>query len=334
MKEEILECAKRLYLEGNSIREVARIIFQTCELKIGIETIRSHLQNVISLRTRKEALVLKRGNEIHDEKVVELYAKGQSLKQIAKMFNASASGIKYILVKNNVMMRSKRDGIRIRIAKYEKPAFHNTKEEKAYLMGITLGDLNIRYTSNFTIEANTATTHEAMIKLLVNTFEKHTDGINWYPDPKKGFRFSAYLDKSFDFLILVKRNVDIIRKFNKKEFLAFLAGFFDAEGCITEKRKKFPIIKIGNTNKAILDIIKEKLEELGTNSHLYLYSKKKKYHFYNGRKIFYRKPYYMIEIGRKEHVRKLLGMLEIRHAEKIERKNWALDLLNSSLHAG
>jgi len=337
MDAEILEIAKKLYLEGNSIREVARNIYQIYGLKIGIETIRANLHGLIKLRTRKEAMTLKRGNVIPDEEVVRLYMEGKSPNQIAKLFNAGHSGVKYILVKNHVKLRNRNEGARLRFGKYEKPAFRGTEEDKAYLIGITLGDVSVRYASNFTIEANTATTHEAMIQLLVETFGEHTDGIDWYPDPEKGFRFTAYLDKSFDFLIAVKRNVELIRNFSRQEFIAFLAGFFDAEGCIVIKNKrrksKSLSVKIGNTNKSILEIIKEMLHDVGIESRVYLYSKKGKYHDYRDRRFINRKDYYVLEVARKHDYEKLLQEMPIRHLEKIVKRDQLLKLTGSSFHA-
>lgn len=335
--EEILEDAKNWYLQGNSIRKVASLIFEKFGVKVGKETARKYLSKIVKLRTKKGVMTMKRGNYLDETKVVELYIKNLlSMKQIAKLFNASASGIKWVLVKNKVKIRSKRDGIKIRIAKYEKPIFCGTEIEKAYLIGIVLGDLAVRKTSQFTIEVNTASTHKAMIDLLIDTFSKHTDAVIHYRDKEKGFRFYAYLDKSFDFLLKTKENIGIIKNFDANEFLSFLAGFFDAEGCIVKtihRKKLICKIKIGNTQKKILEIIKNKLEELDIHSNIFLYSNRKNYHWYKGRKIAYKKPYYMLEINRKKDMADFLHKTNLRHAEKIERKIWASNLLNSSLYA-
>lgn len=321
---EILEEAKNWYLKGNSIRKVAKLIQEKYGIKVGKETVRRHLSKAVKLRSKKEVMTMKRGNPLDEVKIVKLYTKGLlSMKQIAKSFNASASGIKWILLKNGIEPRSKREGIKIRIGKYKKPPFNGTKEEKAYLMGLTLGDLAVRSTSAFTIEVNTATTHKAMIDLLVNTFRKHTDGVVWYPDEKKGFRFCAYLDKSFDFLVESKKNVEMIKEFNKKEFLAFLAGFFDAEGCISKKKRKNSFryeVTISNTNKRILEIIYERLKELDINSGICSSTHKGEYHSYNGKNVINRKDCYNLTVWRKNDILKFLHILDIRHEEKIKRK--------------
>jgi len=322
--EEILEDAKNWYLQGNSIRKVASLIFEKFGVKIGKETVRIYLSKIVKLRTKKEVMTMKRGNYLDETKVVELYIKNLlSMKQVAKLFNASASGIKWVLVKNKVRIRSKRDGIKIRIAKYEKPIFCGTEIEKAYLIGIVLGDLAVRKTSQFTIEVNTASTHKAMIDLLIDTFSKHTDAVIHYRDEERGFRFYAYLDKSFDFLIEVKRNVEIIKEFDQSEFLSFLAGFFDAEGCISKKKRKNSFryeVTISNTNKRILEIIYERLKEFDINSGICSSTHKGEYHSYNGKNVINRKDCYNLTVWRKNDILKFLHILDIRHEEKIKRK--------------
>ncbi|MBL7117842.1 MAG: hypothetical protein ISS94_03560 [Candidatus Syntrophoarchaeum sp.] len=333
---EILEEAKRIYLSGNSLRKTAKLIYQKHRINIGKETMRRYLKNVIKLRSKKECCAIKRGNALDEQKIAELYTKDfLSLKRIAKLFNASASGIRYVLIKNNIKIRGKWEGLRLAIGKYKKYKFNGTKEEKAYLMGITLGDAHVRRTSAFTIEVGVTSTRESLIKIFVNIFKKHTEGIIVSKDEKKGFRFVAYLDKDFDFLLKIKENTELIRNF-KDEFLAFLTGFFDADGCIAKsKRLRRGLryeIKIGNTNKELLEIIKEKLRVLEITSNVHLYNKKGKCHYLYGKKIVSRKNYYMLEISRREHVIKLLRMLDLKHEEKIARKMEAIKFLTSKQH--
>jgi predicted HTH domain antitoxin len=171
---EMLEDAKKWYLEGNSIRKVTRLLQEKYGIKIGKTTVGNHLSRIVKLRTKKEVMTLNRGTYLDESKIVELYVeKKLSLKQIARLFKASASGIKWLLLKNGVKLRNKLDGLRIRISKYKKPVFNGNKEERAYLMGITLGDLHVRKrNTKFTIEVNTTTTHETMAKLLVDVFKR------------------------------------------------------------------------------------------------------------------------------------------------------------------
>ena len=136
-------------------------------------------------------MTLKRRTYLDEQKIVELYVeKKLSLKQIDKLFNASASGIKWLLLKNGIKLRDKLEGLKLRIGKCEKPPFNGSKEDRAYLIGITLGDLHVRKrNSKFTIEVNTTTTCESMAKLLVDIFKKHTDGVICYWDKKKVLDF-------------------------------------------------------------------------------------------------------------------------------------------------
>jgi len=325
---EILEDAKNWYLEGNSVRKIAKLIEEKYGVKIGKTTVEYHLKRAIKLRSKKEVMAMKRGTFLDEKEIVKLYTKYKlSLRQIAQRFRASPSGVKWILLKNNVKLRSKRDGEILRKGKYKKPPFRGTLEEKAYLIGIVLGDLHVRMrNSQFTIEVNTTTTRKSMADLLTNVFSKYTDGTICYPDKEKGFRFYAYLDKSFDFLLKTKENIQVIKNFKRREFLAFLSGFFDAEGSIVKGSKKSLRyeIKIGNTNKQILEIVQQRLREMKISASIYRYSRSGKSHYLNGRKITNKKEYYMLEIKRKNDVLTLLKILDIKHPEKVERKEEAI----------
>jgi len=278
---EMLEEVKKWYMEGNSLRKVAKLIEEKYKVRVSNDTVRRHLLNLLKLRTKKEVMTLKRGTYLDEQKIVELYVeKKLSLKQIAKLFNASASGIKWLLLKNGVKLRDRREGLKLRIGKYEKPPFNGSKEDRGYLIGITLGDLHVRKrNTKFTIEVNTTTTCESMAKLLVDVFKKHTDGVICYWDKKKGFKFCAYLDSSFEFLLEARKELEIIKNFDREEFLSFLAGFFDAEGSIVKRKRRKTIryaIEITNTNKRILELIKERLSEFGVCANLYKSSSKGK----------------------------------------------------------
>jgi DNA-binding CsgD family transcriptional regulator len=191
LTQEILEDVKKWYLEGNSVRKIAKLIEEKHGVKIGKTTVEYHLKRAIKLRSKKEVMVMKRGTFLDEKEIVKLYTKFKlSLRQIAQNFKASPSGIKWILLKNNVKLRSKRDGEILRKGKYIKPPFRGTSEEKAYLIGIVLGDLHSRMrNSKFTIEVNTATTRKSMIDLLVNIFDKYTDGVICYPDKERDLDF-------------------------------------------------------------------------------------------------------------------------------------------------
>ncbi|MEM7822453.1 MAG: LAGLIDADG family homing endonuclease [Candidatus Aenigmatarchaeota archaeon] len=166
--------------------------------------------------------------------------------------------------------------------------------------------------------------------MLRKLFLKYTDGVIVSPRKEGELRFYAYLDKTFDFLFQAKRNNEILRKFNKKEFLAFLAGFFDAEGSVVKRKLGKNVryeLKIGNTNRKILEIIKEKLEGIGIKSEIYTYCRKGRYHYLGDTKIVSKKSYYVLEIKRNKDVLNLLRLLKLKHKEKIARKNEAIEFL-------
>lgn len=198
-------------------------------------------------------------------------------------------------------------------------------------MGITLGDAHVRPTSSFTLEVNTTSPKKNLIDIYNNLYKKYTTGAIVLKDKNKGFRFCAYINNSFKFLLDVKKDNKIIKKLKIEPFLSFLAGFFDAEGCIVKSKHRNSLrctIKIGNTDRELLGIIKDKLEKLNIYTKIYLYSKKGKYHFYNNKRIINRKPYYMLELNKKNEILQLLNILNLKHKDKIARKSWALNFLD------
>ncbi len=333
LKEEILNEIKELYNKGMSIRGVRNYLIKNYNLKLGKETIRNKLSKLIKLRKSGEYLAIKRGDYLDKDKIIKEYIEHKlSLKDVAKLFNASASGIKWILIKNNIILRTKREGLLLKKGKYIKLNFNGNDKEKAYLIGITLGDAHVRSTSKYSIEVNTTSTHKALIDVFVNTYKDYTTGVLTTIDKTKGYRFVAYVNNSFNFLLKIKRDTRILNRLNINNFLYFIAGFFDAEGSIVKRKHRKSIrcvLKIGNTDLNLLNIIKKKLEFLKFNPKIYLYSKKGKYHDYHNNCIINRKNYYMLEINRKDEVLRLLKILDLKHKEKISRKKWAIDFLTN-----
>ena len=332
LTDEILKEAKNLYQNGNSLKNTIEIIHQKYNIKIGKETLRTALWKRIKLRNNWEYLNINRGCVLNPNKIKKLYVVNKlSLKDIAQKFNASATGIKWILIKNNVNLRSKYEGLLLKKRKYTKYNFYGNEKEKAYLIGITLGDAHVRAISNYTLEVNTTSTHKSLINIFSSLYKKYTTGVIVSKDKNKGFRFCAYINNSFKFLLDVKKNNEIVNDLGIIPFLEFLAGFFDAEGSIVKSRhrKNFRcVVKIGNTDKELLNIIKNKLETLSIYPKIYCYSKAGRYHYYKGKNIINRKAYYMLEINKRNEILQLFKILNLKHKEKIARKNWALNFLN------
>lgn len=133
-------------------------------------------------------------------------------------------------------------------------------------------------------------------------------------------------------MLEIRENFEIIKNLDREEFLSFIAGFFDAEGSVVKRRhrkKEIYVIKIGNTRKQILEIIKNKLETFGIMTNVYKYSDEGRYHYYKGRLFINRKKYYVLEIAKKKDVLEFLKLVNIKHPEKVKRKEEVLKLYSS-----
>lgn len=188
---------------------------------------------------------------ITKEELARLYNLKLSLKEIGKRIDCSPSA---------VLRKFRKFGINTRFPWetnmiHPRINFSNNLEEKAYLIGFRIGDLGVKQASiNSSIIVKSNTTHITQVTLLRNLFAKY--GPVWVSQSKssKVFHFSTSLNNSFSFLI-PKHSLTpgwILK--SKKLFLAFLAGYTDAEGSIGiySKRARF---RIGSYDKDILNQI-------------------------------------------------------------------------------
>jgi len=154
--------------------------------------------------------------------------------------------------------------------KYPRKSFNGSLEEKSYLVGFSLGDLRARkiWKNGKTINIAGGSTQINQIELFVSLFSKY--GRVWHKQTKSGrYNAEAFLDMSFEFLLERKKNLKWISK-NPSYFLAFLAGFTDAEGSIFLSNRQ-AVYSIGNYDLEILIFIQKNLEKYyGIESKIYL----------------------------------------------------------------
>ncbi|NIQ05491.1 MAG: hypothetical protein GWO20_07115 [Candidatus Korarchaeota archaeon] len=129
--------------------------------------------------------------------------------------------------KFEVLTRSRR--------KYRTKPYDKNNSEKAYLIGLRIGDLNVQRHRR-QIKIRTSTSHPAMLNLFRRTLQKYAH-INQFPmfhkSKKPYFDWQIYglFDKSFEFLLPKTLPRQILS--DESSFLAFLAGYTDADGCIS-----------------------------------------------------------------------------------------------------
>lgn len=262
---------------------------------------------------------IKLKNIITKQELERLYWRQRlTLSEIGKKFSVTYVTIIYWMKKFGVPTRS--------VRKYETNPFNGNKFEKAYLIGLRLGDLNVR-AHRKQILARTSTSHPAMLELFSSVFQKYSH-VHQFPifNPKKKPHFDwqiyALLDRSFTFTLDKAIPDDVTADENK--FYTFLAGYTDAEGCILVTPNKDGLrfyFQVASEDSKTLSAIANKLKEAGYRFTLRIAAKKGESY---GRR--YKKDYWELRIATKADVIKLLKRLELRHREKIKWKELVLKM--------
>ena len=149
-----------------------------------------------------------------------------------------------------------------------------------------------------------------MISLFDERFERY-GRVGRYPLKISKHEFAwtiwALVNKSFNFLL---RKPKIISKEileNDKRFLAFMAGYVDAEGCFSVEKSRKTLrfrVLISSKDHGILKGINSKLKEMGYNPG-FSFSKGISY----------------LCLGRKEEVVRLSSLLPLKHHEKVRMRD-------------
>lgn len=138
--------------------------------------------------------------------------------------------------------------------------FDGSNTDKAYLIGFAVGDLRVRkkYLNSETINADCGSTKKEQISLVSRLFKPY--GGIWIgrSDKRGAIQIECSLNESFNFLLKKRTLIDRWILKNKDCFWAFLAGFTDAEGCISISNK-CAYYGLGNYNKNLLSQIRQYL---------------------------------------------------------------------------
>ena len=142
--------------------------------------------------------------------------------------------------------------------------FSGDLAEKAYLIGIRLGDLHvykIHPMSGETIRIVCASTKTAQIRLISSLFESYGHvKITTLSDGKTAI--SCYVNTSFNFLLPKQDAIDEWIMADKEYSLAFLAGYIDAEGSFRIDMNGSGNLKIESYDVTILHQLHEILTRL------------------------------------------------------------------------
>lgn len=314
---------ERLYLgEKLSASRIAQVYgLKYKNTKVAESTILYQLRrNGIERRDPAEH-IRKVTEELADE-WVRRYQSGESLKKIAAREFSPATVLLH-LRRRGVELRDKVEAQIQAVTKYERRPFRGDSVEKAYLMGLRYGDLDAVSHGRAT-RVRVSTTHPAMADLFESLFSPY-GFVHRYP---RNANFTGYewtlecdLDQSFEFL-LEKPSIAELESFGHREFLAFLAGFFDAEGSIFLHKKssgRAPEINIANTDRQVLEFLAGRLRDVGVSGRFARDEQESKKRIFSSVNTIWR-----LNVWRFQSVNLLLRLMPLRHHEKVNKSRLAL----------
>jgi hypothetical protein len=322
------EDLERLYLHEHLSAMKIAIVYglKYPSPKTAESTVLHHLKkNGIGRRDCAEH-VRKVTTEMVDE-WVERYRAGESLKQIA------GEEVDHVTVflhlhKRGLQLRDKVEAQIKAVTKHKRTPFTGNMKEIAYLVGLTVGDLYVQRHGR-AIRVRIATTHPRMASLFRDLFSQNGPVYEYPKESPISYEWSldCDLDKSFEFLLDRDRYIETAFQDNGL-FLAFLAGFFDAEGSLYyhKKRKHGAFeMSLANMNETLLRRIVAKLSELEYVPALERTKQNQEKALRRGVKNS-SEWIWCVRIWRYEDVVRLLRAIPIRHPEKVEKRGIALGL--------
>jgi len=248
---------RRLYLHKKlSSSQIARINNCTpCCIRYKLHKFK------IPIRSVSEAMMVDRGINISQEELKKLYLKKKlSTYKIAKLYRCNEETIRERLHKFGIPIRSKFEANRI----YPVYDFDGDLEEKSYLIGFRIGDLwvgLIRKNSK-TICVRCSSTRWQQINLIKDLFSSYGHVRINKRDKRGAIKIRCHLNMTFNFLLKKKDDIPKWVYKDNKCFMAFLAGYFDAEGYMGVRKDGTSEWQISSYDKNILHQIYKKLNTL------------------------------------------------------------------------
>jgi hypothetical protein len=211
--------------------------------------------------------------------------------------------------------------------KYVKISFYGGMKEKAYLLGLRVGDIHARMNHNM-IRVESGTSHSSQLKMFRIVFEKYSHVHVYLNRHQEWFEWNMYcdLDKSFDFLLVKPIRVPSWISENDDLFFSFLAGYADCEAGIDIGKNNVNnirfVFRLRTSDLKILNQIQNKLNEKGIYATLNLEKVK-------GEKTNFgkhNKDFWCLAVQRKVDVAKLSSLLlkNSKHYEKIRKMKLVL----------
>lgn len=239
-----------------SIRQIAS--------RVGISrtAVRMYLvDRRVPIHTKSELSLFRRQLHLPADTLKELYQQNKfSANRIASKFGCSSQHVVDRLKELDIPVRDAVDASTL----YRKVNFSGDRVARAYLLGFRTGDLHVKRLNpgGRTIWIETASTHPQQINLVQELFR--TYGRCWVGRPKQSGARGVHVlvNETFSFLLPKLQQISpwILRQ--RECFLAFLAGYVDAEGHFAVYGNN-PIFAIQSYDHVILTQIAVQLRKLG-----------------------------------------------------------------------
>lgn len=209
--------------------------------------------------------------DIDPKTLSDLYKSGKSMKEIGGLYGICAAAVHRKIHQAKIKARDQWEAN----VKYLRSDFSGDLNEKSYLIGFRIGDLNVRTHKDpsSSIKIKSGTTKIAQLNLMSKLFGKYGHISITGPHSIGEYQFETKLNRSFEFLLPKHSEIPQWIMDNDDYFWNFLSGYTDAEGNISlcDNRAKF---RIRTCEPQILKKIHERLHQLGIKS-LYGLERKK-----------------------------------------------------------
>lgn len=174
--------------------------------------------------------------KISVEELRDLYlTQNLSTHKISLFFGCNRQTISNYLKIYNIPRKSKAQA---QLIYKNRRIFDDTLEDKAYLIGFRLGDLNVYRPKGVseTIVARCHSTSMDQVSLMEGIFSKY--GKVKVSHSNHGYTITCYLNLSFEFLLNKQDKIDEWMTLSDSTMWAFIAGYIDAEGCFQMNQGK------------------------------------------------------------------------------------------------
>jgi hypothetical protein len=254
-----------------------------------------------------------------------------SQSEIARILGVQRHTVSSWLRRLEIPIRTQGDSVSLALSKYSVREFDGDLATRAYLIGFRAGDLHAQIHGR-RIRASVGTTHLAMAELFRLVFSRFAE-VRRYPkyNDLSGFHWCIFcdLDPTFDFLLKKQTEIpDWVLK-NEESFYSFLAGYFDAEGCIS-----FDLRPMSRSISLILKtcdygILRNAYVRLATDQYAPTMSLDKR----AGEQDL-NSDFCALRVGSRSNALKLLDMMPLRHSEKVAKADLARSIASSGWREG